>query len=215
MYPHCLFGMIYNKDLYLADVEHLHGQTNHSFWSGRTACDFRVNKAPLPSLLQGSKGQETGLEKPVWKYRPSIRICYWINLTYLLYSQIICFPLQAQLESAENKLQLLPTEAVMSQPRTDALSEEPGLSLIFLLSLSKNKGIIFSQSDKLSEVFWDHWNKSRTEHQLPGVTVWSWSLCHRSLGADPGLTLSITCIHCVSIQLWALWQKKELGRCPL
>ena len=31
MYPHCLFGMIYNKDLYLADVEHLHGQTNHSF----------------------------------------------------------------------------------------------------------------------------------------------------------------------------------------
>lgn len=61
--------------------------------------------------------------------------------------------LQAQLESAENKLQLLSTESVTSQHRTDALSEEPGLSLIFLLSLSMNKGIVFSQSDKLSEFF--------------------------------------------------------------
>lgn len=94
MNPHCLLGMIYNKDLYLADVEHLHGQTNHSFWSGRTARDFRVNKASLPSLLQGSKGQGTGVDMPVCKYRPTIRVCYWINITYVLYSQIVCFYLR-------------------------------------------------------------------------------------------------------------------------
>lgn len=56
-YVSTLLGTICNQDPYWADVEHLHGQINHSFWSGRTSCDFRVKGNPT---FPASRGQEPG-----------------------------------------------------------------------------------------------------------------------------------------------------------
>lgn len=119
-------------------------RADKSFFLKWENCPWFQSKQGTPTFL-ASREQGPGN----WRRQTSLQIqTNHQNMLLDKYHQCTVQPNslllpQAQLESAENKLQLS-TEAVTSQHLTVALSEEPGLSLISLWSLSMNKGIVLA-----------------------------------------------------------------------